>query len=70
MDRDNITHKVVDRYLSGKGHVPFIPTGQLWGTHKAVPTGGTWAEQEVVNTHTHTALSTEPEIVAGAYIQH
>ena len=51
MDPDNITHKVVDRYLSGKSHVPFVLTGQLWATHKAVPTGGTYAEQEEVSTH-------------------
>ena len=51
MEQDNLIHKVVHRYLSGKSHVPFILTGQLWGTHKPVPTGGTWAEQEEVDTH-------------------
>ena len=51
MDPDSLVHKVVQRYLSGKSHVPFILTGQLWGTHKTVPTGGTWAEQEEVDTH-------------------
>lgn len=51
VDPDNIKKKVVDRCLSSKSHVPFVLTRQLWATHKAVPTGGKWAEQEEVDTH-------------------
>jgi hypothetical protein len=51
MDESTIVQKVVDRYLSGKAHVPFVLGGTLWATHKAVPSGGTYTEQEEVETH-------------------
>ena len=51
MDDSIIVQKVVDRYLSGKAHVPLVLGGTLWANHKSVPSGGTYTEQEEVETH-------------------
>ena len=50
-DKENHLKKLIDRYLSGKCQHGIVVTGAVWGTHKKIESGGTWAEQQSVRHH-------------------
>lgn len=50
-DHQNHMKKLIQRYLSGKCQNGIVFSGMLWGSHKKIDYGGTWAEQKAVLSH-------------------